>query len=585
MKKINYENIASWFFILVAACFCFVVFRTNFVSSKKTVPEYAEKVFGKEIMSVEIFADEKSWQEMLNNAENEEYICVDVAINGQMFYNVAIRPKGNSSLKQVASSESDRFSFRIKFDKYVKGQTCFGLDTMVLNNMLDDNSYIQEYLSYDIMKTAGVETPYFCFSDISVNGKNWGLYLAIEMYNDSYLTRQFGDTSGNLYNVKMIGDNHFGSRDSNKIPPFTRENFEGELKNGNFSNDFSGDSLKNFAGNSSENFSENFAANSFENFPQNSSRDFPKNFPGDFDGGFPPDFPEDFEPQNNSEGFDQRPQLLNQDDKKNFKPGGLSGDKAGGSLVYTDDKIESYASIFDNSVGNLNKNSAKKVINALKILNQGSFEQIENIFDVDSILKYLAAHTFVVNFDSYSSNMAQNYYICEYNGVVSVLPWDYNQSWGGFHVSESEAINFPIDTPVSTDTTMEDRPLISKLLSNEEYKAKYHGHLQKIVDEYFANGQFTSKVAHLKQLISSYVEKDSTKFCTYQEYISAIDQIEKLGNLRAESVSKQLNGDVPSTREEQEKNPQLLISSDDIKLSSSMMKMPKMENSRRRRNE
>jgi spore coat protein CotH len=80
---------------------------------------------------------------MLDNATKEEYIKVDVVINGTTFSNVGIRPKGNSSLRQVASSESDRYSFRIKFDEYVKGQTCFGLDNLVVNNMFGDNTYMK----------------------------------------------------------------------------------------------------------------------------------------------------------------------------------------------------------------------------------------------------------------------------------------------------------------------------------------------------------------------------------------------------------------------------------------------------------
>ncbi|RYD04971.1 hypothetical protein N752_11875 [Desulforamulus aquiferis] len=150
------------------------------------------------IISIEIIADDTEWQAMLDNAIEEEYIKVDVVVNGIKFKDVGIRPKGNSSLTQVASTDSDRYSFRLKFDKYVEDQTCFGLESFVVNNMLGDNSYMKEYISYDLMKTIGVESPYFGFSNITVNGKSWGLYLAVELYNDSYEERVFDDTSGML---------------------------------------------------------------------------------------------------------------------------------------------------------------------------------------------------------------------------------------------------------------------------------------------------------------------------------------------------------------------------------------------------
>jgi spore coat protein CotH len=112
----------------------------------KTEAEYAIKIFGTDIISIQIIADEADWQEMLDNATSEQYIMADVIVNGTKFQNVGIRPKGNSSLTQVASSDSDRYSFRLQFDEYIEGQTCFGLESFVLNNMLGDNTYMKEYM-------------------------------------------------------------------------------------------------------------------------------------------------------------------------------------------------------------------------------------------------------------------------------------------------------------------------------------------------------------------------------------------------------------------------------------------------------
>ena len=78
--------------------------------------QYESSLFGTELVTVDIQMDADDWQEMLDNAINEEYYVCDVVINGQTFSNVGIRPKGNTSLSQVASSDSDRFSFKIEFD-------------------------------------------------------------------------------------------------------------------------------------------------------------------------------------------------------------------------------------------------------------------------------------------------------------------------------------------------------------------------------------------------------------------------------------------------------------------------------------
>ena len=89
-------------------------------------PEYADRIFNGDIISIEISADPDEWQTMLDNAMNEEYISADVTINGTTFSNVGIRPKGNNSLQMVNSSDSDRYSFKIKFDEYIPDQTCYG---------------------------------------------------------------------------------------------------------------------------------------------------------------------------------------------------------------------------------------------------------------------------------------------------------------------------------------------------------------------------------------------------------------------------------------------------------------------------
>ncbi len=456
-------------------------------------PEYAKKVFGTDIISVEIMADESDWQNMLDNAISEEFIVADVVVNGTKFQNVGIRPKGNSSLSQVArNSDSDRYSFRLQFDEYVKGQTCFGLQSFVVNNMLGDNTYMKEYVSYELMKEIGVDAPYFGYANIKVNGEGWGLYLAVELYNDSYETRTFGTTEGMLYNVKSM--------------------------------DIGGQGVRN------EDLSDRSGG----------QRALPQ-------GRGMPDIPVGEFPQGGFGG----------------KMGGRGSN--GGSLEYSDDNSSSYSAIFNNAVGKGNEKDYQKVITALKALSEG--KDLEKYFDVDQVLRYLAAHTIVVNLDSYSSNMAQNYYIYEKDGKITILPWDYNLAWGGFQSGNaSSVINFPIDTPVS-GVEMSARPLLEKLFANTEYLEKYHSYLQELITNYFADGKWEAKISGLDALISQYVKTDKTAFCSYEECQEAVSTFVTLGNLRAESIQGQLDGTVPSTTAEQTANADKLIQADNLNLS------------------
>lgn len=530
-EKINIVVMVAVIFALVISILILVLGNVNNSSEMNNKEaEYSSKIFGNEIISIDIIADEKDWQQMLDNAINEEYIMVDVIVNGTMFKSVGIRPKGNSSLTQVVNSDSDRYSFRFKFDKYVKKQTCFGLDSFVVNNMIGDNTYMKEYISYDLMSEIGVDAPHFGFAEIKVNGEDWGLYLAVELYNTSYKQRVFNDISGMLYNVKnveMEGD----------LPPIQdNKNNEHQRTEGGFPQ-----------------------KPGVQINPQDNTQD--PSLP-QFNGNAMPDL-------NIRPNYDTAKNQVNGDGKDKFadiEQGG-KGERgnSGGSLEYTDDKIKSYSAIFNNVVGKGTKKDFKRVITALKKLSEG--EELEKYFNIDKILRYLAAHTIVVNLDSYSSSMAQNYYIYERDGKITILPWDYNLAWGGFQSgSASSVINFPIDTPVS-GVEISSRPLIEKLLANNEYLEKYHSYLQQLITEYFEDGKFEQKVNAIDALIGDYVKNDKTAFCTYEEYKKAVSTFITLGNLRAESVQGQLDGIVPSTTETQNISGANLIKADNLNLS------------------
>lgn len=471
-------NIVSSVLIILAVAL--VIVMIIFGREYTYTPEYAKNVFGTDIITIDIQADETEWQNMLDNAINEEYIMADVAVNGKKYSYVGIRPKGNNSLQQVYSSDSDRYSFKIKFDEYAAGQTCGGLDMLVLNDMLGDATYMKEYTTFEMMRELGIETPYFGYAKITVNGEDWGLYFALEAYNDSYKQRVSGNESGTLYNVKStdMGGGNFGDTEKSDDKSSANSQFRG------------------FGGH----------------------------------GG-----------------------------------GGMGASGSGGSLVYTDDEISSYPAIFGNVVGDGSEDDYDRVISALKALSEG--ENIEEYFDVDEILQYLAVHTFVVNLDSYSSNMAQNYYIYEQDGILQILPWDYNYAWGAFQGGTASAtVNFPIDTPVS-GVEMSERPLISVLFENEEYFERYHGYLNELLEKYFTNSKFSDRIDELDNIIGGYVQDDPTAFYTYDEYKTALEAFKNLADLRAESVSLQLSGEVPSTTEEQKNSSDKLVDASSVTMS------------------
>ncbi|WP_027629030.1 CotH kinase family protein [Ruminiclostridium cellobioparum] len=462
-----------------------------------SAPDYAGGVFDKDkITAIDIQVDEDDWQNMLDNATKEEYISCNLTINGQTITAVGIRPKGNSSLKTVASSDSDRYSFKFEFDHYIEGQTFMGLDKMVINNVQSDATYMKDYLSYDLMTYIGVKSPLFAYSNVTVNGKDWGLYIAVEAIEESFAQRNYGSDYGMIYkpeSMEMGGGGDWDNNAGQRPAPAARQNNNGEN-----------------------------TGNVMQNVPQQQNTQ-----------------------EQNPLQQERQPGQQQDTQQRNMGRGMFGGSGGGTDLVYTDDEIDSYSNIFDNEVFNGSAADYNRVVKALKNLNSGT--DIEKYIDVDATLRYLAASTVVVNMDSYFSNMKHNYYLYEKDGKLTMLPWDYNLAFGGFQMGSAEAaVNLAIDTPVS-GVEMSERPMLAKLLEVEEYKDKYHEYLKQIVDEYFNSGYFEKTVDSVNALISEYVSKDATAFYTHEQYTEAVAMLKEFGTLRAQSIEGQLNGTIPST--------------------------------------
>ncbi|ELC8442708.1 CotH kinase family protein [Clostridium perfringens] len=506
-KASKYISLIS---ISLAVIFVFVsVFAlksVNYTEAATTSGQYSniETVLDKNtVTDINIKIKDSDWDWLIENATDEEYRSADVTINGETFYNVGVRPKGNSSLSSVANdSTTDRYSLKIDFGQYVDGQTYHGIRKLALNNNISDATYMKEAISYDIYNFLGVPTPEYSYSNIKINGDEWGLYLAVEVIDERFVEKNYGELEGNLYKPETmgVGAKKGEGNDKNAMPDMKND----QGKEGGMMN-----------------------PPNMPNNPENNNEvNKPMNIPNENQKA---------EGDKNQEnvGMGQMPSMM----------GGKNNQ--GADLKYIDDNVSSYSTLRDSAVfKSTTDNDFENVIDMMKSLNDGI--DIESHLNVDEILKYFAVNTFLVNLDSYSGGMYHNYYLYENNGVCEIIPWDLNMSFGGFSVnSGSKAVNFPIDSPVTGN--LEDAPLIGKLLENDEYKEKYHGYLEKIANEYFKSGIFNITVTNNDKLIGDYVKIDPTAFYNYEEYKNAIKELLVFGNDRTKSVEAQLKGEQTSS--------------------------------------
>lgn len=462
--------------------------------------EYETKLFDtSEPISVNILIDEADWQSMLENATAEEYASCDVEINGTRFSSVGIRPKGNTSLSSIASDpDTDRYSFKLEFDHYVDGQTCYGLDKLILNNNYADATSMKEALVYDMFAFLGADASLYNYARVSVNGEYWGLYLALEAVEESFLLRNYGVNYGQLYKPEGM-------------------NMGGGKAGGN--DDFSPDDLPDMDG--------------FD----------PDNLPnrGDFGGEGMPDagiYSPDGAPD-----FGEAPDGDGQSGEANLAAGwgGFSGMGSGGAnLNYSDDDLDSYSTIWEGEVTDSGKKDHQRVVAALRSISEG--ENLEQVMDIDNLLLYMAVHIFSVNEDSLSGSMAHNYYLYESNGALNLIPWDYNLAFGGMHGGDATSmVNSAIDDAFSSTD------FFDTLMADDEYLLAYHECLSRLVSEYVNGGGLDAFYTRTHSLIDELVRGDPTAFYTYDEYDQAAQTLYDLVKLRAQSIEAQLDGSISST--------------------------------------
>lgn len=443
---------------------------------------YEEKLFDNtKVHTIDIVIDD--WEELIANAESEEYYDATLVIDGETFKNTAIRGKGNTSLSMVSSMDSERYSFKVEFDHYDDALSYHGLDKLSLNNLIQDATMMKDYLAYTLMKEAGAAAPLCSFVYITVNGEDWGLYLAVEGIEESFLERNFGADYGELY--KPDSTNMGGGRENGR-----EFNMEDAVKR------------ETRAGESAQKATE-------------------------------PQMPEvgDIDISKMPEGFD-----LSQIPAHEGGAGGRGA--ADVKLQYIDDQAESYANIWNNAKTPITAADQTRLIQSLKKLSSG--EDIESVVDVDAVIRYFVVHNYVCNGDSYTGSMIHNYYLYEKDGKMTMIPWDYNLAFGSFRGGNAQsAVNTPIDSPVSGGEAS-DRPMWNWIAADETYTAQYH----QYYEEFLNTVPVEDIIENAYTLIRPYVASDPTAFYTAEEFEKGVEALRRFCTLRSESIAMQLaNGE------------------------------------------
>lgn len=145
------------------------------------------------------------------------YVHADLEFDGQVLKDVAVRYKGNSTF--MSSRGSLKRPLKLDLNKFVKGQKLAGVSKLNFRNHVMDATWMNEVMSYQLFRDAGVPAPRTAYARVFVNvpGKHnqeyLGLYSIIEDIDTNFAEERFGSKKGAIF--KPVGHDLFGYRGEN----------------------------------------------------------------------------------------------------------------------------------------------------------------------------------------------------------------------------------------------------------------------------------------------------------------------------------------------------------------------------------
>lgn len=489
------------------------------------------------VVTVYIVMSNKDWEYTYNNALQEQYVKADMWYDGEFIPDIAVRPKGNSSLSSAVKDGDARFSFKVDFNFFNSARNLNGVKKLNFNNGFSDPTLIRETLAYELYEQMDVPTPRTSFTDLWINDTHLGLYTMVEQIDKTFISRNFSCTGGNLYKPEMAASYLNWTEDDLKQqqPTDSRTMLQGETDT----------SRVNLGGGNLDEIMQALNPERNTNQEDTTQRIFPENESIQQDRGALPQRAQLSENMVPPMGFQPR---------QNMQPGGRI--MPGGPMMRNmgDDLLEQMG-----LKTNENKADHTLLFQLLYVLNNEPDEtfpsEIERVLNVDETLRFLAVSTLIVHIDNYIG-MGHNYYLYENDGKFVIIPWDMNMAFGTFNsgLDRDGIIDYYIDEP--TAGAMADRPLVDRLLSYQPYVDTYHGYLEELLDGPFNVDTMNSRIDELTQLIYPYVINDEHKFFSTGQFEQGLEEDITVGRNgggnplglkpfiedRSNSVSEQLAG-------------------------------------------
>jgi uncharacterized protein (TIGR03437 family) len=137
--------------------------------------------------------DPVAWQTLRDNYLLDTYYPAQFAWEGHVANKIGIRSRGSGS------RSPEKPNLLLAFNRYDTNQQILGLTSVILKANNQDASLIREMVAMQLFRRMGLPAPREAPARLYINGEFFGAYTLVEVVDEAFLRRNFGEDAGYLY--------------------------------------------------------------------------------------------------------------------------------------------------------------------------------------------------------------------------------------------------------------------------------------------------------------------------------------------------------------------------------------------------
>jgi hypothetical protein len=162
---------------------------------------------------IDITIDTTALNWIYNNVQSDSEHCAAFHFKNKWIDesvdSIGFRLRGNTS------RVSQKKSFKVSFNSFMKGRRFHGVTKLNLNGEHNDPSIIRSKLSFDLFHDIGIAASRAHHVRVYINKKYYGLYISVENIDGQFLKKNYADDTGNLWKCLYPADLTYLGADPN----------------------------------------------------------------------------------------------------------------------------------------------------------------------------------------------------------------------------------------------------------------------------------------------------------------------------------------------------------------------------------